>query len=184
MSNLSYKTISEIVDDGFSKFNLRRWLPRKFRWFGSSSSPASLLCGMLCVASSSLTVLFCSLNWEMEIWAFNNAIIKKQQRRSWEARKKRRAREQQLVTHFLRSRQEPDQGVLAFFCQLCSYSTHCAQQRGRPPNSFILITVKSWEFYIVLIKHRKMDSFFGLFLEAEKPTQQIIWQKRRPRGAT
>ena len=29
--------------------------------------------------------------------------------------KKRRAREQQLVTHFLRSRQEPDQGVLAFF---------------------------------------------------------------------
>ena len=115
MSNLSYKTISEIVDDGFSKFNLRRWLPRKFRWFGSSSSPASLLCGMLCVASSSLTVLFCSLNWEMEIWAFNNAIIKKQQRRSWEARKKRRAREQQLVTHFLRSRQEPDQGVLAFF---------------------------------------------------------------------
>ena len=68
------------------------------------------------------------------------------------------------------------------FCQLCSYSTHCVQQRGRPPNSFILITVKSWEFYIVLIKHRKMDSFFGLFLEAEKPTQQIIWQKRRPRG--
>ena len=29
-----------------------------------------------------------------------------------------------------------------------------------------------------------MDSFGGLFLEAEKPTQQIIGQKRRPWGAS
>ena len=175
MSNLSYKTISEIVDDGFSKFNLRRWLPRKFRWFGSSSSPASLVCGMLCVASSSLTL-------QPKLRDGNLSFQQCDHQEA--AEKPGKNGEQQLVTHFLRSRQEPDQGVLAFFASSALIPLTVFNKEVDPPNSFILITVKSWEFYIVLIKHRKMDSFGGLFLEAEKPTQQIIWQKRRPRKAT
>ena len=63
-----------------------------------------------------------------------------------QARKRRGAtkqEQQQLVTHFLRSRQEPDQRVLAFFASSALIQLTVLRKEVNPKS--IWITVRSFE---------------------------------------